>query len=199
MVIIVTGFGCFRDYLVNPSWEAVKGLKELWDNKDHELVCEEIPVEYDFVLNQVPDKWKSEDPEFVIHVGVSCLADKMTLEKQANNFGYNKPDVKKMFPPENCCVGDCDSERRSSCLDVDDLSNKVNEDCHRLNNGVEACVSEDAGKYLCDFVYFKSLHSLNGRSLFVHVPEIDKPYSVKQMSEGLKLIVENVIKQLIKN
>jgi len=200
MKIVVTGFGVFRNYDVNPSWEAVSGLPEVWNDPKHEIRCEQIPVEYDFVLNQVPDKWKEMDPDFILHVGVSHLAEKLTLEKQANNSGYMKPDVKDSYPPGNCCVASCQDVKKSSCLDVEVLMADVNQDCARENLKVEACVSEDAGNYLCDFVYFKSLHSLNGNSLFVHVPEVgeNKPYTIKQMTEGLAVIVKNVIKQVDK-
>ena len=200
MLIVVTGFGPFRGHDVNPSWEAVKALPAAWDDDQHRLVVEEIPVDYDFVLKEVPDKWSRHSPDFILHVGVSHLAEKLTLEKQANNSGYMKPDVKDSYPPGNCCVASCQDVKKSSCLDVEVLMADVNQDCARENLKVEACVSEDAGNYLCDFVYFKSLHSLNGNSLFVHVPEVgeNKPYTIKQMTEGLAVIVKNVIKQVDK-
>ena len=200
MLIVVTGFGPFRGHDVNPSWEAVKALPAAWDDDQHRLVVEEIPVDYDFVLKEVPDKWSRHSPDFILHVGVSHLAEKLTLEKQANNSGYMKPDVKDSYPPGNCCVASCQDVKKSSCLDVEVLMADVNQDCARENLKVEACVSEDAGNYLCDFVYFKSLHSLNGNSLFVHVPEVgeNKPYTIKQMTEGLAVIVRNVIKQVDK-
>ena len=196
MVIVVTGFGLFRDYTVNASWEAVRGLKEAWTDNKHELVLEEIPVEYDFVLNNVPDKWSGVKPEFIVHVGVSHKADMMTLENQAHNTGYDKPDVKDCYPPDQCCDPTCDKVIETTCLDLDKLRVDVNKDCVSNKLGVESCISQDAGHYLCDFVYFKSLHCNNRRSLFVHVPEIDKPYSVQQMTQGLKLILENIVKQL---
>ena len=61
---------------------------------------------------------------------------------------------------------------------------------------IETAVSEDAGNYICDFVYFKSLHSTGRRSLFVHVPELGKGLTVQQMIEGLRIIVTNIIKQV---
>jgi len=194
MLIVVTGFGPFRGHDVNPSWEAVKALPAAWDDDQHRLVVEEIPVDYDFVLKEVPDKWSRHSPDFILHVGVSHLAEKLTLESQANNTGYDKPDVRAACPPANCCVPSCQQSKLSSCLDLTELTAEVTDQCSDL--GLEAEVSEDAGNYLCDFVYFKSLHATGGRSLFVHVPMIDKPYTVAQMTAGLKAVTKNIIKQL---
>lgn len=195
MLIVVTGFGVFRGHEeVNPSWEAVKALPAVWDDEQHELVVEEIPVEYDFVLKEVPGRWLRHSPDFILHVGVSHLAEKLTLESQANNTGYDKPDVTSSFPPSNCCVPGCDQVKLSTCLDLQELTHQVS--LQAREQGLEAEVSEDAGKYLCDFVYFKSLHATGGKSLFVHVPMIGKPYTVDQMTVGLKLVIKNIIKQL---
>ena len=82
MLIVVTGFGPFRGYEVNPSWEVVRALAAAWDVEEHHVVVEEIPVEYDFVLKEVPHRWSDQKPDFIIHVGVSHLAERLTLESQ---------------------------------------------------------------------------------------------------------------------
>jgi len=196
MVIIVTGFGVFKNYSVNPSWEAVKILGETWDDTEDQIFTEQIPVEYDFVLNNVPNKWNDKNPEFVIHVGVSCMADKITLERQSHNTDYNKADTQGTCPPDQCCIPALGEKVEKTCLDLEKLMSAINNDDKVVDVGVEACVSEDAGRYLCDFVYFKSLHSLSGKSLFVHVPEENKPYTIQQTAEGLKSVVKNVFLQL---
>ena len=61
---------------------------------------------------------------------------------------------------------------------------------------MEACLSNNAGRYLCDFVYYKSLHEMKGRGLFVHVPDLGKVYTVKQMTQALALILEKLVKQV---
>eukprot|EP00092_Neocalanus_flemingeri_P025619 GFUD01027775.1.p1 GENE.GFUD01027775.1~~GFUD01027775.1.p1 ORF type:complete len:198 (-),score=34.57 GFUD01027775.1:132-725(-) len=195
MVIIVTGFGLFRDYKVNASWEAVKGLPDLWTDKDNNLIVEEIPVEYDFIQTQVPEKWESKNPQFVVHVGVSSLAKKVTLEVQAHNDGYDKQDVQDRCPQENCCVP-CGLEVEKTCLDLDKLCNNVNSISEQMALGFEACLSEDAGRYLCDFTYYKSLHKMKGKSLFIHVPPLDQPYTTLQLSQSIKIIIENIILQI---
>jgi len=196
MVIIVTGFGVFKNYKVNPSWEAVKILGETWDDPENKIFTEQIPVEYDFVLNNVPNKWNDKNPEFVIHVGVSCMADKITLERQGHNIGYDKKDTLGTCPPDQCCVPSRGDIVETTCLDLEKLMMDVNNDKSLAEMEVEACVSDDAGRYLCDFVYFKSLHSFSGKSLFVHVPEENKPYTIQQTAEGLRCVIKNVILQL---
>lgn len=60
-VILVTGFGLFRDYKVNASWEAVKLLPD--EIGDFKLVKIEVPVAYDAVETRIPDLWKELNPE----------------------------------------------------------------------------------------------------------------------------------------
>ena len=195
MIIVVTGFGLFRDYEVNASWEAVKGLPDIWSDRDNTLIIEEIPVEYDFVQKQVPEKWEPQNPDFVVHVGVSSLAKKVTLECLAHNDGYDKPDVKACYPHENCCLPS-GSLVEKTCLDLEKVCSSVNMTSEEQSLGVEACLSEDAGRYLCDFSYYKSLHKMKGKSLFIHVPPIDQPYTTLQLSKSIKIVLQNIIQQI---
>ena len=197
MLIVVTGFGPFGDHEVNASWEAVKGLPKLWTDKDHTIHIEEIPVDYDFIQKQVPEKWESNNPDFVVHVGVSSKANQVTLELQAHNEGYVKPDVNSCIPEQNCCVPQGAAVKKT-CLDLEKVCKHVNSSSVEEKLGVEACLSEDAGYYLCDFSYYKSLHKMNGKSLFVHVPPIDKPFSSLQVTEALKLVLINIVQQISK-
>lgn len=59
--ILVTGFGPFRDHLVNASWESVKLLPDEID--DYKLVKKEIPVLYYDVETKIPAFWRELNPE----------------------------------------------------------------------------------------------------------------------------------------
>lgn len=59
-VILVTGFGPFREHLVNASWEAVKQLPNVIDDCD--VVKLEIPVTYEHVESKIPSMWRELDP-----------------------------------------------------------------------------------------------------------------------------------------
>ena len=159
------------------------------------MIIEEIPVEYEFIQKNVPEKWKDMQPDFVVHVGVKSRAKSVTLEVLAHNDGYKGPDVKSCYPPGHCCLPGGANTLKSS-LDLPDLCRSVNLSCTETGLEVATCLSENAGRYLCEFIYYKSLHAMQGKSLFIHVPPLDHPYSVLQLSQALRMILQNIIKQI---
>lgn len=83
----------------------------------------------------------------MIHVGVSCLADGLVLEKCANSTDYCKPDANK-------CYAACESSKLSNgcieCLttelDVDELCNHLNQLKETGKLKLNATISTDAGR-----------------------------------------------------
>lgn len=67
-------------------------------------MIQEIPVCYDFVQQQVPHSLEciqgcqTKAPLAIVHVGVSGIAKKITIETEAKNCGYNRPDVNQKCP-----------------------------------------------------------------------------------------------------
>ncbi|TGZ82351.1 peptidase C15, pyroglutamyl peptidase I-like protein [Ascodesmis nigricans] len=62
------------------------------------------------------------------------------------------------------------------------------------------CVSEDAGRFLCEYIFRASLMEARKRGeeemkrvLFLHVPPAGKPYSVEMGAEVVKRIVEGMV------
>ncbi|KAF4794800.1 pyroglutamyl-peptidase 1 isoform X2 [Turdus rufiventris] len=47
--------------------------------------------------------------------------------------------------------------------------------------------------YLCDFTYYTSLYQSRGRSAFIHVPPLGKPYSAQQLGRALQAIIEEML------
>ncbi|XP_051256475.1 pyroglutamyl-peptidase 1 [Dicentrarchus labrax] len=189
--VIVTGFEPFGEHAVNSSWVAVQELERLGLGEAVDLHVCEVPVEYQAVQSLLPSLWKEHQPQLVVHVGVSGLATTVTLEQCGHNNGYKRPDNCSFCPTSRCCIEngpDC----IHSVLDMDTVCKRVNDS----GLGVTLSVSKDAGRYLCDYTYYTSLHLGHGRSAFIHVPPLGKPYSSQDLARALQAAVQEMMKQL---
>ena len=186
MAIVLTGFGPFGQHKVNASWEAVRLVPGLWEDTEHPVVVEEIPVDYSWVQAREEGRWK--EAFFTVHVGVSHLATAVTLECRGHNTGYCRPDVAGACPPGETCQPD-GLEEITTCLDMPALLAMV----EAAGADTKFELSEDAGRYLCDFVYYRSLLCSQGRSLFIHVPPLDTPYSAQQLARAIAAVLRAIV------
>ncbi|KAG7275266.1 hypothetical protein CRUP_034993 [Coryphaenoides rupestris] len=163
-------------------------LQKLGLGKKVDLHVYEVPVEYQAVQSLVPSLWEQYHPQLVVHVGVSGMATTVTLEKCGHNYGYKGLDNSRLCPDSQCCV-----VGGPACIDsVIDMESV----CKRVSAsglGVTVSVSKDAGRYLCDFTYYTSLYLSRGRSAFVHVPPLGKPYSGPDLGRALQAIVREML------
>ncbi|XP_064197486.1 pyroglutamyl-peptidase 1-like [Anguilla rostrata] len=189
--VVVTGFGPFGEHAVNASWVAVKELEQLGLGPGVDLHVHEVPVEYQAVSCLVPSLWEQYHPQLVVHVGVSGAATAITLEMCGHNHGYKRPDNCSFCPDTHCCVeGGADCIK--SVIDMETVCQRVK----ASGLGVSVTVSKDAGRYLCDYTYYLSLHLSGGSSAFVHVPPLGKPYSGEQLGHALRAILLEMLEQL---
>jgi len=198
MKIVVTGFGPFGDHKTNASWQAVQALPNLWKLSEHkddvELVVDEVPVSYDFIKTQVPNKYGEVD--FVVHVGVSSLATNIVLETCANNTDYHRDDVNGCCPSDEKCDSNLVDNTLKTCLDIDTICKELN--CENECENLVFSRSDDAGRYLCEFIYYSSLWKKEGKCLFIHVPPLNSPYTQEQLTKCLLLILKKIINSLQK-
>ena len=192
--ILVTGFGPFGLHEVNASWVAVKELERLWESRDPDvrtctLKTREIRVAYSYVLDTLHGLYKDCCPDLCVHVGVSPYSI-LKLERRGKNSGYRHLDVDGQRPFTASCVENGPEEIETK-FDLEGICESLS-----AQNGVEFGISEDAGRYLCDFIYYKSLHLCQCPVLFVHVPPLDKPYSAEQLGQGLKDLLEVLVAKL---
>lgn len=190
--ILVTGFGPFRNYIVNASSEAVKELAKLWPTtelRNIELITKVLPVSYEDVSAAISKLWKEHDPILVIHVGVSNKVNCLTIEQVAHSTGYKQLDIYNRCPNEECVP----PKVLKTEIDVNSLCNSINE--NSSNSKCTACISRDAGRFLCEYVFYQSLNIGTQTTLFVHVPDLDI-YSSIQTSKGLYDIIYFLVKSL---
>ncbi|XP_015603707.1 pyroglutamyl-peptidase 1 [Cephus cinctus] len=189
--IILTGYGPFGKHTINASWEAVKFISSEYCRTgilaDFNLIIEELPVDYNHVASRIPQLWKIYDPVFVIHVGVSSIAECITIESRAHSKGYIREDI------NNTCPDESNVEENNLILetvcDVKQICNYIN---NIENSNIKASVSHDAGRYLCEYVYYQSLKINQNRTLFVHVPDLNI-YPTAQTASGLYNVLRHIL------
>ncbi|XP_077777876.1 pyroglutamyl-peptidase 1 isoform X4 [Podarcis muralis] len=129
--------------------------------------------------------------QLVVHVGLSGMATTVTLEKCGHNIGYRGLDNCRFCPGSQCCI-EGGPECIDSVIDMDAVCKRVS----TLGLDVAVTISKDAGRYLCDFTYYTSLYHSHGRSAFVHVPPLGRPYSADQLGRALQAIIAAMLSDL---
>lgn len=69
------------------------------------------------------------------------MANKITIEQNGNNTGYERMDVKGQRPKKKCCINDGE-ECILSGIDMSQVCDEIN----KAENELEAEVSHDAGR-----------------------------------------------------
>ncbi|KAF7315378.1 Proteophosphoglycan ppg4 [Mycena indigotica] len=219
--VLVTGFGPFGTFKENPSWLAVKTLHDTILNpkqKSIHVTSLNIPTVYSAVLDTVPglhsappvlpEKYTSpislplpdEGFDLIIHVGVAGPGN-LHVERLAHKTGYALPDYDKQPPPLVNTKGTLRGfgGPRYGAEFADEIFTSIDVDklVRELTTGpkpVSVQTSDDAGRYLCDFIYYCSLaeSQREGRGcpvLFVHCPPVGNMLSTEEVAEGLKRII----------
>ncbi|CRL00846.1 CLUMA_CG014097, isoform A, partial [Clunio marinus] len=181
-LIVVTGYGQFYGHEVNASGEAVKLLPDelILGTKKYILRKLEVSVEYEDVDKKVEEIWNMK-PFLVVHCGVHGATDKIKLEKCSfNEFCLQDFKGKCLADPIISLNNSGKCQRLETKLNVDKITNVLNESYRPMFES-----SCDVGKYLCGYIYLKSLDIDPQRSLFVHVPCINKPFSTHETANGI--------------
>ncbi|RUP49589.1 hypothetical protein BC936DRAFT_142106 [Jimgerdemannia flammicorona] len=178
-----------------------KGIKPIYP-LPHVSNTPEIPVEYVPVLNIVPalhqttitnDVAAPRSYKYFFHVGVGNR-DGVKVETIAHRTGYYKPDNQNFIPPGGNVVGYEDHQNLyQTKIDVEALVKHFKTKTSK--DGI--ALSRDAGRYLCEFIYYVSMaegYKTDDKVvLFVHVPPEGEPYSIEESREIIQEIITWVV------
>uniref|UniRef100_A0A674PLH9 Pyroglutamyl-peptidase I like n=1 Tax=Takifugu rubripes TaxID=31033 RepID=A0A674PLH9_TAKRU len=139
-IVVVTGFGPFRQFFVNLSWEAAQGLQLVGLGDPTVIYVKELPVSYVKAQQIIAEIWRSLRPKFVLHLGVATGSTGIILEQTGKNLGYRDRDVRGFCPESHSCV-EGGPEKLDSLINMRTV-------CKELNQaGVDVHYSRDAGRY----------------------------------------------------
>lgn len=168
--IVVTYFEPFGGRTTNASKEVVTLLS------DYQII--ELPVSWEKVPLLI-DEIMFNEPDYLFLIGEAGSYKEISMEKYAHNIahGVDNFDVKKNEEP--IIRGGTDT-----LITTFNLSK------------LHYRVSEDAGKYLCNFTYYQALSkSKKTKVLFIHLPYIDETNNTLiNLRDALSSIIEELTK-----
>ncbi|PTB81492.1 peptidase C15, pyroglutamyl peptidase I-like protein [Trichoderma longibrachiatum ATCC 18648] len=222
LTVLVTGFQPFRsEYPINPSWEIAKGLPEYLPPrraKDPDarhavdippvrilVHPEPLRVSYKVVRETVPTIWQEtyqdRKIDIVIHIGMAGPRLMYQIESRGHRTGYKARDVDGRHLDElegkrneEWVWHDLPDELRTD-LDIDDIWERWLQ--HTPGN-LDLRISDDAGRYLCDFIYYSSLASCykqgkERKVIFLHVPADGSEAVIKQGQEVAVNLIRSIV------
>lgn len=192
--VLITGFGPFPGVHFNPTSSLIEWIAE---------GCLRIPSGVDLKTAIVPTSWAAVRehaenifPEFeadiVLHFGVSKRAKGIQIEQYARNSVSTGADCEGKRFSGHCIVEGAPRALRTS-IDVETLVHKL------LQNGLKANHSRDAGRYLCNMLYFLTLDRMrvSGSSeliLFIHIPPIrPQNFNKNNLLKAVQIILAHCV------
>ncbi|KAA1129570.1 hypothetical protein PGTUg99_030151 [Puccinia graminis f. sp. tritici] len=160
--ILLTGFGVSIVLEQNASFEIVKrasesgGLEDLSSAVELVVHPEPVRVSYRTVDELLSRLYQIHpDLDLVIHTGIAHLPRaEFLLEKIAHREHYKSPDVDGLVPDPSLSDSETRPASLSSSVMLDQLVERVQD---QISQPISLKVSENAGRFLCEYIYYSSL------------------------------------------
>jgi pyroglutamyl-peptidase len=160
---------------------------------------EPVRVAYKAVRELIPRLWDNQKIDYMIHIGMATSRKFYSVERRGHRDGYEMRDVDGKRPGETKERGkEWDGLPGELLTDA-----SINDTWLRWRAALpdaDIRISEDAGRYLCDFIYYCSLAHLfkkgeAKRVVFLHIPLESDEAAVKA---GVEITLE-LIRALVQS
>ena len=197
--VLLTGFEPFNGATINPAWEAVRALKG-WVDGDFMVEILQLPCVFgqaNRVLCGAVDEIK---PDVVICVGQAGGRADLTVERVAINVDDAPILDNDGQQPVDAPIAAEGPAAYFASLPVKAIVGAMRE------RGLRASVSQTAGTFVCNHVFYGLMHHLQGREVsggFIHVPYLPEQaaaidgapsMALGEIVEGLKVAVETAVR-----
>ncbi|MGY2373309.1 pyroglutamyl-peptidase I [Pseudomonas sp. SDO524_S393] len=192
--LLLTGFEPFDQDSVNPSWEAVRLLDGVQLAEGVQIVAHCLPCAFSTAGERLVQLIDELRPSMVIATGLGPGRSDISVERVAININDARiPDNLGEQPVDTAVVAGGPAAYFST-LPIKAMVKAVRE------AGVAASVSQTAGTFVCNQVFYRLQHLLEGtgiRSGFIHVPNLPEQVgqsarpsmALDTMVEGLQVAV----------
>ena len=163
--LLITGFDPFGGNAVNPSWLAVEALPDKIG--DYELCKLPIPTVFGKAASLILEKAEAFQPDLILCVGLASGRNAVTPERIAVNIRDARiSDNQGNQPSGDRIVADGPAAYFATAP-VEKMAQAVRD------AGIPACVSNTAGTFVCNDVFYTLLHHYEKMHTivdFIHIP-----------------------------
>ena len=183
--LLLTGFDPFDGAKSNPSWEAASAL----DGRivgGHRIVARQLPTEFDASLRALRNAIRETEPSLVVSLGLAGGRKELSLERVAINVDDARIPDNAGAQPIDARIAARGPAAYFSTLPIKAMLATLRK------HGIPAQVSQTAGTYVCNHVFYGLMHALRRkrgvRGGFIHVPEAGRGgMPLDEIVEGLRI------------
>lgn len=168
--ILITGFGPFPGIPENLTSRLVPEVAQRAARRfrGHDVVSEIFPTDWTRAPQRLSDLYQQHAPKLALHFGVSERATGFQIETTAFNRCLSTADAAGCLPSA-LEIDPAGSASVATRLPAEDIVARL----HSLN--LPATLSPDAGSYLCNTIFYRTLHhaaALPRAAVagFIHIP-----------------------------
>lgn len=184
--VLLTGFEPFDKAAVNPSWEAVRQLDGVTLSEGVTMVARCLPCAFATAAETLLQLINELQPAMVIATGLGPGRSDISIERVAINVNDARIPDNLGAQPIDIAVVEGGPAAYFSTLPIKGMVKAVRD------AGIAASVSQTAGTFVCNQVFYRLQHALAGtgvRSGFIHVPGLPES---GEPSMALSTIVEGL-------
>jgi pyroglutamyl-peptidase len=164
--VLLTGFEPFDGAAINPSWEAVRQL-DGWSGDGFIVEARELPCVFGDAAEALRGYVDALRPDLVIAVGQAGGRPEISVERIAINVDDARiPDNAGRQPVDVPVVANGPAAWFTT-LPIKAIVAAIRA------RGIKAGVSQTAGTFVCNHVFYALMHHLRGQAVkagFIHVP-----------------------------
>ena len=164
--VLLTGFEPFNQATVNPAWEAVRAL-DGWQGANFRVEVRQLPCVFGQAIDTIARAVDELYPDLVIAVGQAGGRPDISVERVAINVDDASILCNAGRQPIDQPIVAGGPAAYFSTLPIKAIVHALRE------RGLVAGVSQTAGTFVCNHVFYGLMHHVKGRELkagFIHGP-----------------------------
>lgn len=189
--VLLTGFEPFNQASINPAWEAVRALKG-WRGEDFVVEVRQLPCVFGLARRVIAGAVEELRPDVVIAVGQAGGRPDISVERVAINVDdASILDNQEQQPVDEPIVAGGPAAYFST-LPIKAIVSAIRE------RGIKAGVSQTAGTFVCNHVFYGLMHHLGGQAVkagFIHVPFLPQQ-AAQRDDEAPSMALDDIIEAL---